>query len=187
MISPAHGLLGIVAAVAAAIPSHQPVAPVAGGDPNPVAPVALISSRTYKATDKEFYLASDQVGYIRPGLKLKLNSITIPADRKPVVDLSFTDDFDQPLDRAGKATPGAISFSFVLSWYDATARQYTSYATRRVTSPITNVTTNQAAADSGGTFRDVEMGTSSTRSERRCPRRSTAPGHIRWASTPPAT
>ena len=42
------------------------------------------------------------------------DSVSIPADRKPVVEVSFVDDFNQPLDRAGQVTPGAISMSFIL-------------------------------------------------------------------------
>ena len=61
----------------------------------------------YQKGSKEFYMTADDLGYIRPGFHITVNSITIPADRRPVVDFSFTDDFDQPLDRLGKVTPGA--------------------------------------------------------------------------------
>ena len=53
----------------------------------------------YQKDTKEFYMTADELGYIRPGFNITVNSITIPEDRRPVVDLSFTDDFDQPLDR----------------------------------------------------------------------------------------
>ena len=46
-----------------------------------------------------------------------------------VVDISPTDSLDQPLDRLGKVTPGAISVSFILSAYDPATRQYTAYTT----------------------------------------------------------
>ncbi|HWC65089.1 MAG TPA: hypothetical protein VG777_03325, partial [Thermoanaerobaculia bacterium] len=59
------------------------------------------SPSAYAATAKEHYLTTDQFGYIRPGFNITINSITIGADRKPVVDVSFTDDAGQPLDRAG--------------------------------------------------------------------------------------
>ena len=46
----------------------------------------------YSKTEKEFFLAADEFSYIRPGFHITVNSITIGADRKAVVDLTFTDD-----------------------------------------------------------------------------------------------
>ncbi len=112
----------------------------------------------YSAQQVEAYLSPQQVQYIRPGLKLVLNSITIPQDLRPVVDISFMDDMDQPLDRAGKVTPGAISISFVLAYYNPQGRDYVAYTTRVQTSPITNQSATQASADSGGTWEDVALG-----------------------------
>lgn len=111
---------------------------------------------------KEHYLSDDGIAYVRPGLKVKINSVTIGTDRKPVIDYSLTDSLDQPVDRLGKTTPGAISTSFVLAWYSPTTRQYTSYTTRTqtsaATSPHPNVTVTQAGADSGGATVDLETG-----------------------------
>ncbi len=110
----------------------------------------------------EYYLSDDGIAYIRPGLKIVVNSVTIGSDRKPVVDLSLTDNFDQPLDRLGKTTPGAISLSFILSWYNPDTRQYTAYTTRSQTSPPSSphpgVTAVQAGTDGGGKFTDLETG-----------------------------
>ena len=52
-------------------------------------------------------MTADELGYVRPGFHITVNSITIPEDRRPVVDYSFTDDLDQPLDRNGQVTPGS--------------------------------------------------------------------------------
>ncbi len=112
----------------------------------------------YSKSTKEFYMTADELGYIRPGFNITVNSITIPEDRRPVVDLSFTDDFDQPLDRLGQVTPGVLSISQVLAWWNAEARYYTAYTTRVQTSPITNVSATQASADSGGTWDDIDIG-----------------------------
>lgn len=112
----------------------------------------------YSRTEKEFWLSADEFGYVRPGFKITVNSITINSDLHPVVDVSFTDDLDQPLDRAGKITPGALSVNFVLAWWDVGERQYTAYTTRIQTSPITHVSATQAAADSGGTWEDLDLG-----------------------------
>jgi OmcA/MtrC family decaheme c-type cytochrome len=110
----------------------------------------------------EFYLGDNGIAYIRPGLKILVNSVTIGSDRKPVVDLNLTDGVDQPLDRLGKITPGAISLSFVLSWYSPDTRQYTAYTTRVQTTPASSphpgVSATQAAADAGGKFTDLELG-----------------------------
>lgn len=112
----------------------------------------------YSAQQLEAYLSPQQVEYIRPGLKITVSSITIPEDRRPVVDVSFVDDMDQPLDRAGKVTPGAVSISFVLAYYNPQARDYVAYTTRTQTSPITGQSAVQASADSGGTWEDVALG-----------------------------
>ncbi len=64
----------------------------ARGNPQPQA--------KYDKGSKEFYMSEEELGYIRPGLKITVNSITINADRHPVVDVTYTDDLDQPLDRA---------------------------------------------------------------------------------------
>lgn len=126
--------------------------------PGPAQPTA----RSFAIDQLEAYLTDDGIAYVRPGLKIKVNSITIGADRKPVIDLTLTDDFDQPIDRLGKTTPGAISLSFILAWYNPATRLYVSYTTRSVTTPANSprpgVTATQAAADSGGTFTDLETG-----------------------------
>ncbi len=112
----------------------------------------------YSTTQQEFYLSAEEFGYIRPGLKITVNSITIPASLKPVVDVSFADDLGQPLDRKGVITAGPISASFILAWWNPVSQNYTSYTTRVQTSPITHVSATQASADSGGTWSDGDLG-----------------------------
>lgn len=122
-----------------------------------VAPVARFASDQLEA-----YLTAETLDYIRPGLKIVVNSVTIGADRKPVVDLKITDSLDQPLDRLGKVTPGAVSVSFVLSWFDPATRNYTSYITRTETAPANaphpGAVATQATADSGGSWTDLGSG-----------------------------
>lgn len=127
------------------------------------APVETPSGRPqFVASQLEYYLNDDGIAYIRPGLKIIVNKITIPADRKPVVELTITDDFDQPLDRNGKITPGVINPSFILATWDPATRHYTSYTTRTVTTPASSprpgVTAIQAGADSGGKLVDTALG-----------------------------
>ena len=135
---------------------------LAGSRGRAAASPATPAAKSFLPTQKEAYLSDDVVAYIRPGLKIKVNSINIAADRKVTVDLSITDDFDQPIDRLGKTTPGAVSISWILAWYDPATRQYVSYTTRTQTSagtsPKPNVTVTQAGTDSGGTLTDLETG-----------------------------
>jgi OmcA/MtrC family decaheme c-type cytochrome len=127
-----------------------------------VSPSPGPSTPTYRSDQAEAYLSEDVIAYIRPGLKIKVNSLTIAANRKIVVDVSFTDDLDQPIDRLGKTTPGPISANFIIAWWDPVARHYTSYITRNATSPANtpnpNVTTKQATTDSNGKWTDLETG-----------------------------
>jgi OmcA/MtrC family decaheme c-type cytochrome len=108
--------------------------------------------------EKEHYLTQEQLAGIQPGYHIKINSLTIGADRKPVADVTITDDLGLPLDRNGIQTPGAAGTTFVLSWYNGSNRNYTSYATRVQTSPITGKSATQATSDSGGVYKDIELG-----------------------------
>jgi OmcA/MtrC family decaheme c-type cytochrome len=114
--------------------------------------------RLYTKNQAEYYLSEKQLQYIRPGIHVSVEDVSIPADRHPVVEISFTDDMGAPLDREGIETPGPISFSYILSWYDADRRDYVAYTTRAQTSPITGDTADQASTDQGGTTEDLEMG-----------------------------
>ncbi len=126
------------------------------------APARIPTTADFVTTDVEYYLGDDGIAYIRPGLAVKINSIQIGSDRRPVIDVNITDNFGNPLDRAGKLTPGAISLSFILAKWDPATGRYTAYTTRSVTTPSNSprpgVTTTQAGADSGGTWTDLEMG-----------------------------
>lgn len=119
------------------------------------------AKQTFGPAQKEAFLPEDAIAFIRPGLKIIVNSVTIGSNRIPVVDVSMTDGLDQPLDRLGKVTPGPISISFILAWYDPATRHYTSYTTRSVTTPANSphpgVTVLQPGTDTG-TFTDLETG-----------------------------
>jgi OmcA/MtrC family decaheme c-type cytochrome len=119
--------------------------------------------RVYSPDKAEFYFDTKKADYVRPGLNITVLSIEIPADLRPVVELMITDDRGQPLDRAGNVTPGSIAISFIMAVYDGEARHYTAYTTRPQTSPITNVTENQASTDSGGSWTDHDVGWASYR------------------------
>jgi len=155
MKSPRSGLVTMMATSALVIlPLTNPrLTRIVGPRTSSQDPAAM-----YSPHEKEHFLTADEIGYIRPGFHITVNSITIPDDLRPVVDYSFTDDADQPLDRNGKVTVGTLSINQVLAWWDPDSRHYTSYTTRVQTSPINGVSATQAAADSGGTWTDVEVG-----------------------------
>ena len=119
--------------------------------------------RVYSPDKAEFYFDSKKAEYIRPGLNITVLSIEIPADLRPVVELVFSDDKSQPLDRLGNITPGTISVSFVIAVYDGETRNYTAYTIRDQTSPITGVTESQATSDQGGSWTDHALGSASYR------------------------
>ncbi len=116
----------------------------------------------YESNQLEFYVNDEGIAYIRPGVKVKIASITnVEAGKKPVIEVYITDDFDQPLDRLGKITPGAVSLSFLLGWYNPETRQYTSYYTRSVTAPANSPRPGAKgiqATTAAGTWTDLEMG-----------------------------
>jgi len=120
------------------------------------------TAASFAKTEKEAYISDDVLAYIRPGLQIKVSSVTVSTDRKVTAELFITDAFDQPIDRLGKTTPGAVSLSYILAYYDPATRQYTSYTTRSqtsaATSPHPGVTAIQAGTDSGGTVTDLETG-----------------------------
>jgi OmcA/MtrC family decaheme c-type cytochrome len=124
----------------------------------PITSADTVASHSYSQNDLEYYLTEEELGYSRPGLHIEIVGIEIPADRYPVVEVTFVDDFGLPLDREGRYTPGDISMSFVLAWYDGDVRYYTAYTAREVTSPITGMTATQATSDSGGSWQDPELG-----------------------------
>jgi OmcA/MtrC family decaheme c-type cytochrome len=112
----------------------------------------------YTVLEKAFYLSAEDEAWIRPGLNLAIQNITIPSDRRPVITYRITDNGGQALDREGKLTPGAVSTSFILAYIPQTSSQYWSYTTRVQTSPITGKSEKQASADSGGAYTSMGDG-----------------------------
>jgi OmcA/MtrC family decaheme c-type cytochrome len=123
------------------------------GDARAIEPRSVFTSN-----QKEFWLSADEFEYVRPGLNITVNSVTFDAGLHAIVDVSYADAQGVPLDRAGVLTPGAISMSFILAWWDPNTRNYTSYTTRKQTSSINGNSATQASADSGGTWTDIDIG-----------------------------
>ncbi len=141
-----------------------PMTPVTRTSPTSSPVTRQATPGAYDATQKEFYLASDQTTWIRPGYVIKVNSVTIGSDRKPVVDVNVTDGVGQPIDRLGVLTPGPTGTSFIAAWWDPAKRYYTAYTTRTATAAAPadpsriGTTAIQAGTDTGGKFTDLETG-----------------------------
>jgi len=120
----------------------------------------LISAPTPRFTshDKAYYADPNLVNFVRPGLSLKIAGAEISADGVIKVRFKLTDPKGAPLDREGITTPGAVSVSFIAAYIPKGKTQYMAYTTRPQTSPITNVTAQQAGTDSGGVFERVAEG-----------------------------
>lgn len=148
MVGVQRSLLIVMAAGAIALGPSRPresdpvdVSPGGGAKP----PVA------YSASDKEFYLSPDQVSYVRPGLRVKVNTVSdVGSGKKPTVDLSITDDFGNPLDRTGGTTPGVVSLRFIVATWDAAAFTYKNL--------VIQASSGNPYRDTGGTWTTLETG-----------------------------
>jgi OmcA/MtrC family decaheme c-type cytochrome len=91
----------------------------------------------------------------QPGVDVQVGQLAF-ADGKATVSFTLTDGKGLGLDTTGKLTDGTVAVSFVLAQLgenaDGSAGQYTAYTTQVQTSPITQASATQAAAESKGTF-----------------------------------
>ncbi len=120
---------------------------------------AAVDGGNYTTKDKEYYLTSDELYFIRPGLELEIIEAVIPADRQLEVTYRLTDPGGLPLDRSGVMTPGPVSTSFILAYIPEGEEAYLAYTSRIQTSPITGDSAEQASTDSGGSYTDLGDGT----------------------------
>ncbi len=107
------------------------------------------------------YLTDKQIAFIGPGLTLEVQSVSAAGGIVSVV-YRITDDRGLPLDRAGVFTAGDVTANFVLAQLPPdqfNVPDYQAITLRSVTSPITNVTTQQPGTDQGGTTDEIERGT----------------------------
>lgn len=119
-----RGLMFVLAAGTLAIPASVPPDARAGG--RAAAPnVEPQTVSVYTPADKEFYLTDDQMDFIRPGFKVVFGAVTDMAPgKKPSVEVTLLDQFDQPLDRLGAKTPGVISLRFIPATWDPATGYY---------------------------------------------------------------
>jgi hypothetical protein len=70
----------------------------------------------YTPKDKEFYLTSDEIFFIRPGLEAEIVKFEIPADLQPEVTYTLKDPGGLGLDVDGVTTPGSIEMRYYLTF-----------------------------------------------------------------------
>src|SRR5438067_7620218 len=111
----------------------------------------------YGPHSKARFLDASTVEFVRPGLVISIQSAAVAADGTISTTFTVADPQGLGLDRAGITTPGVVSLSFVAATIPQGQEQYFSYTTR-VASGAAVATTNQAGADSGGTFTNIGLG-----------------------------
>jgi OmcA/MtrC family decaheme c-type cytochrome len=114
-------------------------------------------AQPYTPRDKAFFLDNQTVEFVRPGLTVTVQSAAIAADGTISATYFVDDPAGLPLDTAGITTPGTISLSFLAAYIPKGQEQYVSYITRVATGPVA-ASTNQPAADSGGTTTNIGPG-----------------------------
>lgn len=82
---------------------------------NLAAKADLVDDSLYTTTDKEFYLTTEQLLFIRPGLVVEIIDVVLPSDMKLEVTYSIKDPAGLPLDHDGITTPGEVDMRFTLA------------------------------------------------------------------------
>lgn len=142
-----RGLMFVLAAGTLVLPSTNPPETRAGG--RAAAPVETKTESLYTPAEKEFYLDENQVDFIRPGLKVTIGTVTDMAPgKKASVEVTFTDNLNQPLDRLGGKTPGVVSARFAPAVFDPATNYYTNLI----------VSNGQPSRDTAGTWADLGNG-----------------------------
>lgn len=119
---------------------------------------ATINQLQYSKLDKRHYLTDEQIAFIRPGLVLTVQDLTVNPDRTLAVTYKITDPKGLPLDKTGVYTPGAVNVAFTLAYIPNDQIQYVPLTVRTQTSPITNVSAVQGTSESNGTTEKISDG-----------------------------
>src|SRR5512142_2039986 len=105
-----------------------PMTPVTHTSPSNAPEAREATPGAYDVTQKEAFLAPDQLTYIRPGFNLKIASVTnFAPGQKPVVEIFMTDDLKAPLDRTDVLTPGVVSGRLIPAVWNPTTGRYADY------------------------------------------------------------
>jgi hypothetical protein len=104
------------------------------GASNLAAKAEAVDNGFYTTKDKEFYLSSDQILFIRPGLEIEILDVVIPADMQLEVTYSIKDPAGLPLDHEGIHAPGPTDMRFTLSNIPMGEEQKVTLASERIDS-----------------------------------------------------
>src|SRR5471032_605074 len=81
----------------------------------------------YGPNQKAFYAAVETVQFVRPGLKIQVQSAQIAADGTISTTYSVSDPQGLPLDSQGIDTPGPLTIRFVAAYIPKGQEQYVAY------------------------------------------------------------
>jgi len=87
------------------------------------------SKKPYSPREKAFYADPALVAFVRPGLKITINSASISNAGVISVTYTLTDPMGLPLDAAGVTTPGVITLAYVAAYIPKGQEQYVAYTT----------------------------------------------------------
>src|ERR1051325_1842475 len=87
----------------------------------------------YSTHEKAKYLDPQVVGFVRPGLVIKINSASIAADRTMTAVVTVTDPQGLALDNTGITTPGVVTLSFIMGSIPKDGAQYANYIMTTIT------------------------------------------------------
>ena len=120
------------------------------------------AKRPYSPREKAFYADAALVDFVRPGLKITINSASISSAGVITMTYTLSDPLGVPLDAAGVTTPGAITLAYVAAYIPKGQQQYVAYTTEQSTGKALGTITRPffelPSFGSGGTVTPVGPG-----------------------------
>ncbi len=101
--------------------------------------------------DKAYFAAADVVAFVRPGLVVKITSVSVAADGTITANFTAADPRGLALDLSGVNTPGAVTTNFVAAYIPNGSSDWIAVTSSVQKSPITGASANQPAPDRGVT------------------------------------
>ena len=123
-----------------------------------VAAIALTGAAVspYGLHDRAAYATQAIIDFLRPGLKIQIESAAVANDGTISVTYFVSDPVGLPLDIPGVYTPGPLNVSYVAAWLPADKDQYVAYTTRVQTGEKGSFT--NAGPDTGGVLTLIDSG-----------------------------
>ncbi len=98
------------------------------------------------------------VAFVRPGLKITVNSASISSGGAISVTYTLTDPQGLPLDATGVNTPGAVAMTYFASYIPKGQEQYFAYTTAPATGAKLGTVTRPTFEEGGGTLTSLGNG-----------------------------